>query len=196
MVKKVIYQPWSIKSLWSWVYSSDGSKELWAWPFRHTTSLELNFSVCVWKTFVFQIVGSSHWWYLYLRMLGKRLQSTTLLVYFLWLIKSLKNLQIIASSDSTWYIQAFWQSGMLVFFKNFDLMKLQVWHLVVFPLFSVIDGFVWFCMGSLHKNIQLTLEFLKAQILFLHIYYYTLMTFLIMLSVYLSVIWHLICGNI
>ena len=59
---------------------------------------------------------------------------------------------------------------------------------------------------SLHKNIQLMLEFLKAPFLVLHFCYYTLMTFLMMLSVImpsmlmillstLSVIKHLICGN-
>ena len=43
---------------------------------------------------VFQIVGRSHWWFLYLRMLGKGLllNTTALLVFFLWLVKSLKNL--------------------------------------------------------------------------------------------------------
>ena len=37
-------------------------------------------------------------------------------------------------------------------------------------------------MGSLHKNIQLMLEFLKTSFLVLHFSYYTLMTFLVMLS--------------
>ena len=43
---------------------------------------------------VFQIVGRSHRWYLYLKMLGKGLllKTTALLVFFLWLVKSLKNL--------------------------------------------------------------------------------------------------------
>ena len=61
-------------------------------------------------------------------------------------------------------------------------------------------------MGSLHKNIQLMLEFLKAPFLVLHFSYYTLMTFLVILPVILlsmlmilfsilSVIRHLICGN-
>ena len=61
-------------------------------------------------------------------------------------------------------------------------------------------------MGSLHKNIQLMLEFLKAVVLVLHFSYYKLMTFLMMLSLLLlsmlmillsalSVIRHLICGN-
>ena len=46
------------------------------------------------RAFVFQIVGRSHWWSLYLIMLGKGipLKTTTL---FPWLVKSLKNLQII-----------------------------------------------------------------------------------------------------
>ena len=43
---------------------------------------------------VFQIVGKFHWWSLYLRMLGKgiQLKITALLVFFLRLVKSLKNL--------------------------------------------------------------------------------------------------------
>ena len=61
-------------------------------------------------------------------------------------------------------------------------------------------------MESLHKNIQLMLKFFKAPFLVLHFPYYTLMTFLMTLSVKLlsmlmtllyirSVIRHLICGN-
>ena len=59
---------------------------------------------------------------------------------------------------------------------------------------------------SLHKNIQLMLEFLKVPFLFLHFSSYTLMIFLMMLSVillsmlmilfsFLSVIRHVICGS-
>ena len=70
----------------------------------------------------------------------------------------------------------------------------------------MIDAFKWFCMESLHKNIQLMLELFKAPFLILHFSYYTLLTFLTMLSVILlsmltilvsilSVIRHLICGN-
>ena len=84
-------------------------------------------------------------------------------------------------------------------------MEFQVRYLALFLLFSVIDGLKWFWMGSLHKNIQLMLEFLKAPFLVLHFSYYTLMT-LLMLSVILlsmlmillsilSVIRHLICGR-
>ena len=85
------------------------------------------------------------------------------------------------------------------------LMEFQVRYSALFLLYSVIDDFEWFWMKSLRKNIQLMREFLKAPFLVLHFSYYTLMTFLmlsvILLSVLiilfsiLSVIGHLICGN-
>ena len=61
-------------------------------------------------------------------------------------------------------------------------------------------------MGSLHKNIQLMLELLKAPFLVLHFSYNKLMTFLMMLSIILlsmlkilfstlSMIRHLICDS-
>ena len=85
-------------------------------------------------------------------------------------------------------------------------MEFQVRYLTVFLLFWVIGGFEWFWMWSLHRNTQLMLEFRKAPFLVLHFSYYTLITFLMMLSVILismlmillsilSVIRHLICGN-
>ena len=73
--------------------------------------------------------------------------------------------------------------GMLVFFTNLSLMEFQVRYSALFLLFSVIDHFEWFWMESLHKNIQLIREFLKAPFLVLHFSYYTLMIFLTMLSV-------------
>ena len=76
--------------------------------------------------------------------------------------------------------------GMLVFFTKLSLMEFQVRYLALFLLFSVIDDFEWFWMESLHKNIQLMLEFLKAPFLVLHFSYYTLMTFLMMLFVILQ----------
>ena len=96
--------------------------------------------------------------------------------------------------------------GMLVFFTNLSLMTFHVRQLDLFLLFSVINGFEWFWMESLQKNIQLMLEFLKAPFLVLNFSYYTLMTFLMMLSVrllsmlmillsILSAIRHLICCN-
>ena len=43
-----------------------------------------------------------------------------------------------------------------------SLMEFQVRYLALFLLFSVIDGFGWFWMGRLPKNIQLMLDFLKG----------------------------------
>ena len=91
--------------------------------------------------------------------------------------------------------------GMLVFFTNF-----QIRYLALFLLISVINDFEWFWMGSLHKNIQIMREFLKAPFSVLHFSYYALMIFLTMLSLILlsmlmmlfsilSVIGHLICDN-
>ena len=85
-------------------------------------------------------------------------------------------------------------------------MKFQVRYLALFLLCSVIDDLEWFWIESLHKNIQLMREFLKAPFVVLHLSYYTLMIFLTMLSVILpsmlmillsilSVTRHLICGN-
>ena len=101
--------------------------------------------------------------------------------------------------------------GMLVFFANLSLMGFPVRYLSLFLLFSVIDGFKRFLMGSLHKNIQLMQELLRAPSLVLNFSYYTLTTFLIMSSVILlsmtllsmllillsipSAIRYLICSN-
>ena len=68
--------------------------------------------------------------------------------------------------------------GMLVFCPNLGLKEYQVKYLALFPLFSVIGSFKWFWMGSLHKNFQLMLEFLKGLFLVLHFSRYTLMTLL------------------
>ena len=96
--------------------------------------------------------------------------------------------------------------GTLVYFTNLILTEFHVKYLALFLLFSVIDGFEWFWMEILHKNIKLMLEFLKALLLVLYFSYYTLTTFLMMLSVILlsmlmillsilTVIKYLICGN-
>ena len=61
---------------------------------------------------------------------------------------------------------------MLVFFTDLSLMEFQIRYLALFLLFSVIDGFEWLWMGSLHKNDQLMLEFLKAPFLVLHFLLY------------------------
>ena len=91
---------------------------------------------------------------------------------------------------------------MLVFLTNLKW-EFQVRYLTLYLLFSVIDGFKWFWMESLHNNIQLMLEFLKGQFLVLNVSYYTLMTFQMMLSVILlsvlmillSTLICVICGN-
>ena len=97
---------------------------------------------------------------------------------------------------------------MLILFTKLSVMEFQVRYLVLFGVFSVIDGFPGFWMGSLHKNIQLMLGFPKALLLVLHFFYYTLMTFQMMICVYniaiymliilpstLSLIRHLVCDN-
>ena len=104
------------------------------------------------------------------------------------------------------YLRLLTGFGMLVFFTNFSLMEFQVRYLTLFLLFSVIGGFWRFWMGNLHKNTQLMLEFFQGPFLVLHFSYYTLMSFLMMLSLILlsmlmillstfNVIRHLVCGN-
>ena len=94
----------------------------------------------------------------------------------------------------------------LVFFTNLSFIEFKVRYLALFLLFLVIGGFRSSWMGNLHKNIWLMLVFLKGLLLVLHFSYYTLMTFLMMLSVILlsmlmillstlNVIRQVICGN-
>ena len=64
-------------------------------------------------------------------------------------------------------------------------MEFQVRYLALLLFFSVIHSFEWFWMGSLHRNIQLILEFLMATFVVLHCLHYTLMTFPMLLSVML-----------
>ena len=62
---------------------------------------------------------------------------------------------------------------MLVFFTNLSFIEFQVRCLTIFCLFSVIDGFEWFWMESLQKNISVMLNFLKAPFLVLHFSHYS-----------------------
>ena len=55
----------------------------------------------------------------------------------------------------------------IVIYEGLVLMEFQVRYLDLFLLFSVKNGFGWFWKGSLHKNIQLMLEFLKGPFLVL-----------------------------
>ena len=68
-------------------------------------------------------------------------------------------------------------------------------YLPLFCLVSVADDFEWFCMGSLYKNIQVILVFLRAPFLTLHFSYYTSMAFLMMLSVILLSILITLCSK-
>ena len=72
---------------------------------------------------------------------------------------------------------------MLIFFTNVSLMEFWVRYLTLLCLFSVIGSLECFWIGSIYKNIQLTLEFLKAPLMVLQFSYYTLMTF----------VWNLYC---
>ena len=74
--------------------------------------------------------------------------------------------------------------GMPVFFTNLSLMEFQVRYLALFFLFSAIDDFEWFWMESLHKNIHLMQEFLKAPFLVLHFSYYTLLYIICDIAIY------------
>ena len=47
---------------------------------------------------------------------------------------------------------------MLVFFTNLSIIEFHVRYLTLFLLFSLIDHFEWFWMGSLLRNIQVMLE--------------------------------------
>ena len=78
-----------------------------------------------------------------------------------------------------------WHAGLLHKLKSYGISG-QIFGLISSFLSSVIDDFEWFWMESLHKNIQLMREFLKAPFLVLHFAYYTLMTFLMILSVILQ----------
>ena len=64
-------------------------------------------------------------------------------------------------------------------------MESQVRYLTLFLILLVIDGFEWFWIESLHKNIQLMLEFFKGPFLVLRFSCCILMTFVMMLSVIL-----------
>ena len=95
-----------------------------------------------------------------------------------------------------------WHADLLHILNSYQISG-QIFGLI---LFSVIGSFRWLWMGNLHKNIQLMLEFLKGPFLIQYFSYYTLMTFLMMLSIILlsmlmillstlTVIRHLIFGE-
>ena len=77
-----------------------------------------------------------------------------------------------------------WHAGL---FQKLKSMEFQVICLVLFHLFSLVDGFEWYWTGSHHKLIQLTLEFPEAPFLVLPFSCYTVTTFLMMLSLILNI---------
>ena len=86
------------------------------------------------------------------------------------------------SSFSTWYIQDLQQTldaRVLPKLKSYEISG-QVFDFISFFL---SNSFRWLWMRNLHKNIQLMLEFLKGSSLALPVSYYTLMTFVMSLSV-------------
>ena len=97
-----------------------------------------------------------------------------------------------------------WHAGLIYKLKSYRISGQTLG--LISSFLSNIDNFEWFWIESLHKNIQLMGEFLKAPFLVLHFSFYTLMNFLTMLFVILlsmlmilvsilSVIGHLICVN-
>ena len=95
---------------------------------------------------------------------------------------------------------------MLVYFTNLGLGEFPVRYLVLFLLFSVVDGFEWFKMESLHSSFLLVLEFLKGPFLvllfsccilttFLMVLPLVLVSMLMILLSILGVIRHLICDG-
>ena len=83
---------------------------------------------------------------------------------------------------------------MLLFFINTALLEFQVGILALFLHFSVIDGFRSFRMVSLSKKMYLILVFLKAPFLVPCFLYYILMIFLRMLSVKLLSMLVILCS--
>ena len=61
---------------------------------KNFLTYQLNSWISVWKSLVFHIVGRFHWWSPHLKILenGVQLKTATLLIVFLWLVKSLANL--------------------------------------------------------------------------------------------------------
>ena len=82
---------------------------------------------------------------------------------------------------------------MQVLFRNLSLTEFQVRYLVLYLLLSVIDSFEWFWMGSLMRISSYMLDFHKGPFLFLHFSYSTLMTFLMLSVILVSMLMVLLC---
>ena len=78
VTRKLVKKPLFVKGIRSWFYSCGGSEEMWAWAFIHAS----------WTLqYVFEGI-----------LFSRLFETTALLVFFLWLVKSLKNLWIIGLS--------------------------------------------------------------------------------------------------
>ena len=77
-----------------------------------------------------------------------------------------------------------WYAGLLHKLKSYGISS-HVFQVMIFCLFSEIDDFRCFWIGSIHKRIQSMLAFHMVTFLALHFSYYTLMIFLMMISVIL-----------
>ena len=62
-----------------------------------------------------------------------------------------------------------WHAGLLHKLKFYEMSGRLM---AIFCLFSVIDGFEWFWIGSLYKSIQSMLGLFRATFLVLHVSYY------------------------
>ena len=76
-----------IKGVSYWLHSSSGSKELWTWAFIHTIwTLQYVSDGILFSRLVECLIGGPCIWECW----GK-VKTTTVLVFFQWLVKSLKN---------------------------------------------------------------------------------------------------------
>ena len=87
-----------------------------------------------------------------------------------WQLHPVELLGLFLGLGATWVIaldisklfDRVWHSSLLQNFKSYEISRQM---LALFDFLLVIDGFKWFWIESLHKNIQLMQEFLKVQFL-------------------------------
>ena len=99
-----------------------------------------------------------------------------------WKVNLIELLEFLIGPGQLKASDRIWHAGILHKGTSYGISG-QIFGL--FCLFSIIDGLEWFCIGRLRKNIQLKLEFLRALFLILKFSYYTLLIFLVMLTVVL-----------